>query len=191
VLAFANLLTLSLLAMAVIAAGALLAGVVGETVFQRVIPDADPGAHARDLDDALDAHVRRGAFLTPVMVTSIGFEPVLGIGGLAIIVAGVACVLLVGPDLRRAPDATIDTLRRVSRLPLFAGVPPAALEATVSRLVPVEVTAGTVVIREGDAPDRFYIIESGTFLVDQLDRGRASRAGSARWARTRSSASWA
>jgi CRP-like cAMP-binding protein len=28
-----------------------------------------------------------------------------------------------------------------------------------------------VVIREGDAPDRFYIIESGRFLVDQRDPG--------------------
>jgi len=171
VLAFANLLSFSMLAMAVIAAGALLAGVVGETVFQRVIPDAIRGRTLGIWMTLSTLMYAAGAFLTPVMVTSIGFEPVLGIGGLAIIVAGVACVIMVGPDLRRTPDATIDTLRRVSRLPLFAGVPPAALEATVSKLVPVEVTAGTVVIREGDAPDRFYIIESGTFLVDQLDKG--------------------
>jgi CRP-like cAMP-binding protein len=35
--------------------------------------------------------------------------------------------------------------------------------------VPVE--AGAVVIREGDPADRFYIIETGTFVVDQLDQG--------------------
>jgi hypothetical protein len=109
-----------------------------------------------------------GAFLTPILVTELGFW-VLAVGGFAIIAAGVVAVVLVGPDLRRAPDASVETLRRVSRLPLFAGVPPAAIEGTASRLSPVEVTADDVVIRQGEPADRFYIIESGQFAVDQLD----------------------
>ena len=36
---------------------------------------------------------------------------------------------------------------------------------------PVPVAAGTVVVREGNPADRFYIIESGRFAVDQLDPG--------------------
>jgi CRP-like cAMP-binding protein len=43
--------------------------------------------------------------------------------------------------------------------------------------VPVPVRAGEVVIREGEPADRFYIIEAGSFVVDQLDpdTGRARR----------------
>lgn len=175
VLAFAELLSFSMLAMAVIAAGALLAGVVGETVFQRVIPDRIRGRTLGIWMTLSTLMYAAGAFLTPILVTTVGFEPILGIGGVAIIAAGVVCVALVGPDLRRAPDAAVETLRRVSRLPLFAGVPPSALEATVGRLVKLEVPAGTVVIRQGDEADRFYIIESGAFDVDQADAAGETR----------------
>lgn len=175
ILAFAEVLSFSLLAMAVIAGGALLAGVVGETVFQRVIPDRIRGRTLGIWMTLSTLMYAAGAFLTPILVTTIGFEPILGIGGIAIVAAGVVCVVLVGPDLRRAPDAAVETLRRVARLPLFAGVPASALEATVGRLVKVEVAAGTVVIRQGDQADRFYIIETGAFDVDQADAAGETR----------------
>jgi MFS family permease len=168
ILAAATFLSLSLVAMAVIAAGALLAGVVGQTVFQRVIPDSIRGRALGIWMTLSTLMYAAGAFLTPIIVTEIGFWT-LAVGGFAIIAAGVVAVVLVGPDLRRAPDASIDTLRRVSRLPLFAGVPPAALEATANRLIQVPVTAGEVVIRQGEPADRFFIIESGQFAVDQHD----------------------
>ena len=75
------------------------------------------------------------------------------------------------PAAGRPLDEAAATLGRVARLPLFAGVPPAALEVAVTRLVPVAVAAGDAVVREGDPADRFYIIESGRFAVDQLDPG--------------------
>jgi MFS family permease len=168
ILAVAEVLSLSLVSMAVIAGGALLAGVVGETVFQRVIPDSIRGRALGIWMTLSTLMYAAGAFLTPILVTELGFW-VLAVGGFAIIAAGVVAVVLVGPDLRRAPDAGVETLRRVSRLPLFAGVPPAALEATANRLIQVPVTAGEVVIRQGEPADRFFIIESGQFAVDQHD----------------------
>jgi MFS family permease len=168
ILAVAEVLSLSLVSMAVIAGGALLAGVVGETVFQRVVPDSIRGRALGIWMTLSTLMYAAGAFLTPILVTELGFW-VLAVGGFAIIAAGVVAVVLVGPDLRRAPDAGVETLRRVSRLPLFAGVPPAALEATANRLIQVPVTAGEVVIRQGEPADRFFIIESGQFAVDQHD----------------------
>src|SRR3970040_1709509 len=102
-----------------------------------------------------------------------GAQAILTVGGIAIMVAAIGTFVLVGPHFQRgaATEAAAAALGRVARLPLFAGVPPAALEGAVTRLVPVPVTAGTVVIREGDPSDRFYIIESGRFSVDQLDAG--------------------
>jgi MFS family permease len=174
ILAVAEVLSLSLVSMAVIAGGALLAGVVGETVFQRVVPDSIRGRALGIWMTLSTLMYAAGAFLTPILVTEIGFW-ILGVGGLAIIGAGAVAVILVGPDLRRAPDAGVETLRRVSRLPLFAGVPPSALETTADRLIQVPVTAGEVVIRQGQPADRFYIIESGEFVVDQVDAEGASR----------------
>jgi CRP-like cAMP-binding protein len=46
-------------------------------------------------------------------------------------------------------------------------VPAAALEAIAVKLAPVAVAAGEVVIRQGDPPDRFYLIEDGAFDVTQ------------------------
>jgi CRP-like cAMP-binding protein len=63
----------------------------------------------------------------------------------------------------------VDVLTRVSRLPLLAGVPAPALEAAAGRLVAVPVRKGDVVIRQGDPADRFYIIETGRFAVDQQE----------------------
>jgi MFS family permease len=166
-------LTLALVAMVVIAAGALLAEVVDTTILQRVVPDAIRGRTLGVLQTAMTLTYAAGSFLVPIIMTSLGAQVLLPIGGALIFGASLVTLVLVGPHFRRAPesDSAADTLGRVARLPLFAGVSPAALELALQRLVPVPVTAGSVVIREGDPADRFYIIESGRFVVDQRDPG--------------------
>ena len=166
-------LTLALVAMVVIAAGAVLAEVVDTTILQRVVPDAIRGRTLGVLQTAMTLTYAAGSFLVPIIMTSLGAEVLLPIGGALIFGASLVTLVLVGPHFRRAPasDSAADTLGRVARLPLFAGVSPAALELALQRLVPVPVTAGSVVIREGDPADRFYLIESGRFVVDQRDPG--------------------
>jgi hypothetical protein len=112
-----------------------------------------------------------GSLLLPVLVSTVGAWIILPIGGAAILVAAVVALTLLGSNLRQAADPAADVMLRVSRLPLFAGVPATALQAAAARLEPVPVPAGTVVIREGDPADRFYLIQTGRFAVDQLDRG--------------------
>lgn len=164
---------LALMALGVVAAGALLAQVVGETVLQRVVPDAIRGRTLGTLQTLSTLTYAAGSFAVPVLMVGIGAQAILTVGGIAILVAAIGTYVLVGPHFQRgaATEAAAAVLGRVARLPLFAGVPPAALEVAVTRLVPIPVTAGTVVIREGDPSDRFYIIESGRFSVDQLDPG--------------------
>src|SRR5207237_787074 len=58
-----------------------------------------------------------------------------------------------------------ETVRLLEPIPIFAPLPEPALERLASQLEPVEVTAGTEVIRQGDPGDRFYVIESGRFAV--------------------------
>jgi MFS family permease len=163
----------ALIAMAVVASGALIAQVVGETVLQRVVPDAIRGRTLGTLQTLSTLTYAAGSFLVPVLMSTIGAPIILTVGGIAIMAAAVGTFVLVGPSFRREPgtDAAAATLGRVARLPLFAGVSPAALEVALQRLQSVPVAAGTVVIREGEPADRFYIIASGRFAVDQLDSG--------------------
>ncbi len=163
----------ALIALAVVASGALLAQVVAETILQRVVPDAIRGRALGTLQTLSTVTYALGSFLVPVLMTTIGAQAILTIGGIAILLAALGTFVLVGPAFRRAPtsEEAAATLGRVARLPLFAGVSAAALEVALQRLVPVPVLAGAVVIREGDPADRFYIIESGRFAVDQKDPG--------------------
>lgn len=164
---------LALVALAIVASGALLAQVVGETVLQRVVPDAIRGRTLGTLQTLMTLTYAAGSFAVPILMVEVGAQAILTVGGVALMAAALATYVLVGTHFRRTPEteAVAATVGRVARLPLFAGVPPSALEVAIARLVPVPVTAGTIVVREGDPADRFYIIESGRFAVDQLDPG--------------------
>ncbi len=68
----------------------------------------------------------------------------------------------------RAPEA--EELRILASVPIFAPLPGGSLEHLAARLVPLRVDAGTVIVREGDAGDRFYIVAEGEIEVSQYDR---------------------
>ncbi len=64
-----------------------------------------------------------------------------------------------------APDAT--ELRVLGSVPIFAPLPGGSLEHLASRLVPMRLEPGTMIVREGDAGDRFYIVAEGKVDVSQ------------------------
>ena len=167
VLGFSTQMVPALLAMAIIAAGSLVADVVSTTVFQRIVEDDLRGRVLGGMQTLQTGTYAAGALLLPILFSVLGPRVVLPIGGLVILVAGLIALALLRPYLIREPDAAVDVLTRVSRLPLFAGVPGPALEAAAGRLEPVTVRKGDVIVRQGDLADRFYVIETGTFAVDQ------------------------
>ncbi len=162
-------------AMTVATAGSLVSEVVSTTVFQRVVPDAIRGRAFGVTMTISTLAMAAGSLVLPVVAVSLGMFPVLAGGGIAVVSAAIVAVVVVGSDMRRTPDATSEILRRVSALPLFTGVPPAALEAAAARLRPVDVVAGTVVLREGEPAERFYLIERGELAVDQLEPATGSQ----------------
>jgi MFS family permease len=169
VLGFSTAMAPALIAMAIIAAGSLVADIVSTTVFQRIVEDDLRGRVLGGMQTLQTGTYAAGAFLLPVLFSVLGPQVVLPIGGLVILVAGVVALAVLRPYLLREPDAAADVLTRVSRLPLFAGVPGPALEAAAGRLEPVAVRKGDVIVRQGDPADRFYVIESGSFVVDQQE----------------------
>ncbi len=168
-LGFAPGLELAIGAMVVASAGSLVLEVVDTTIFQRVVPDAVRGRALGVIETASTLAYAAGAFALPILAAVVGTTPVLVVGGVAIVAAGIAGVALLGATASAAPADTAIPVSRVAALPIFTGVPAPRMEAILGRLAREAVAAGTVVIRQDDAADRFYIIEAGRFEVTQRD----------------------
>ncbi|HEX2756803.1 MAG TPA: MFS transporter [Candidatus Limnocylindrales bacterium] len=163
----ATTLPVALVAIGVLAAGALIIDVVGTTVFQRLVPDELRGRGVGVLMAVSTLTGAAGAYLLPVMLTTIGPFESLGAAGVATIAFTVIGLAMIGTAADRAPTPYEATIARVITLPLFTGIPASRLEAALRRVIEVPVTAGEPVVRQGAPADRFYIIESGAFRVTQ------------------------
>jgi MFS family permease len=169
------LLVAALVGIAAVAAGALILNVITTTLLQRVTSDAIRGRSVGVVMTVATLAEAVGSLTLPVLVVAFGAAAVLGLAGAAMIGVTVVSLALIGPALSRPRSAFEATIARIAELPLFVGVPPAQLEATLARLRPRTVHPGELIIREGDPADLFYIIESGMFVVTQRDVDGAER----------------
>jgi MFS family permease len=160
-------LVVATVALVVAYAGAILLDVVMTTIFQRVVTDELRGRWGGVFMSVFTLAGAVGALAMPILVVNVGAAPTLGGAGLAVIVATVAGLALIGPAATREPSRFEATLAEVAKLPLFAGVPAARLEAALAHLREVPVSAGQAVVRQGEPADRFFMVESGTFVVTQ------------------------
>jgi MFS family permease len=160
--------TAGLLPIVVVAAGAIvMAGigrtmldVAGRTLLQRVAPDVVLARILGVLEGLNMAALALGAIMVPVLIELVGATGAFLAAGLA--VPGVG--LLLRGALARADEAGgvhLPELALVRGIPMFAPLPVPMLERLAADLVPVRVTAGDSVIREGDHGDRFYILAAG------------------------------
>ncbi len=158
----------ALLAMALIGLGNSIVDVNAETIIQRLVPDDVLGRVFGALDSATIAGMALGSLAMPLMIETVGLRTGLVIIGVAV----TAIVLVATRGLSRidrvalAPDG-LHTLRSV---PMLAMLPERTLERLARESVEVRVVAGTDIFHEGDAGDRFYVIEQGT--ADVVQRGR-------------------
>lgn len=162
----------ALVAMAVAAAGSLLVDVVSTTLFQRTVPDEIRGRTLGMLNTVSVTAYAAGSLLLPVGAALFTVVPVLIGAGMLMVVATIVGVLLIGPAAVRASPLTPEQ-ERFARLGAFSGLPAGRLEAAAGKGQEVVVAPGTVVIRQGDAADRFYLILEGSFDVTQLRDGVA------------------
>jgi predicted MFS family arabinose efflux permease len=161
-------LVVAMVAIAVACAGHLVLEVLAATLLQRVTTDAVRGRAVGTMVSIDTIAEATGSLLFPVLVVSVGAVATMATAGLLMLGATVAGLALIGNAVTRAASPFEAIVARVARLPLFAGVPSAALEATLGRLRAEPVVAGQAVVRQGEPADRFYIIESGTFVVRQV-----------------------
>jgi MFS family permease len=166
---YAPLLGVAVAAIAVASAGSIVVEITETTVFQRAVPDAIRGRALGVIGTLTTITFAAGSFFLPVASGYVGVGPALLVTGVAVAAAGMIGALLAAPAARRRSGSTADVrVTRLAGLPLFAGVPASVLETVATRLEPVAVAAGEVVIRQGDPADRFYVIEEGRFDVTRV-----------------------
>jgi CRP-like cAMP-binding protein len=78
---------------------------------------------------------------------------------------------LLASDLaaRARVEAAMAYRDAVSEMPLVRNLSPGELDVLLSRLVPLSVSAGEVVIRQGGVGDRFYVVLTGEVEVRRDD----------------------
>jgi MFS family permease len=131
------------------------------TLLQRAVPEAVLARVFGVLQLIWNGSIGIGAIVAPVLISALGIRATLVALGCFVPVL----VVLLWPRLVRIDDEALapaaDRLELLRRMPIFAPLPGTTIEALAGRLIPVEVPAGEVVIREGDEGDRFYVISDG------------------------------
>jgi len=174
ILARAGALSVAIVGVGLYAVGYYIVDVLVTTILQRILPDAARGRGIGLLMAVGTVGEVVGTIVVPVVVTAVGIA-VLGPASLLLLGAVGVGLVLVGRSAEREATAAEATLNRVRRGPLFSGVPGPRLEAALARLQTVSVVAGQTIIRQGDAPDRFYLVQSGTFAVSQVENDGIER----------------
>jgi len=129
------------------------------TLVQRMTPTAVLGRVFLILEAGLMATMALGAFLMPLALDLVGLRWALVILTAPILALVAVCL----PAVRRL-DQTLAPPRHlalIQALSLFSRLSPPVQEGLARRLVSLTVPAETVVIRQGDIGDRFYLIEHG------------------------------
>lgn len=144
-------------------AGRPLVDVAGRTLLQRVVAVSMLARAFGLLEGLAMAAMAGGMLLVPLLFRLVGAPGTFGVLGA---VLPIALIVLWRP-LRRcdgvaAPAAALDAICGV---PFFAPLSALLIEQLAMNLRPVEVPAGTAIVREGEPGNEFYIIEAGEALA--------------------------
>jgi MFS family permease len=156
---------IALVLFAVMGAGNSLVDVAGYTLVQRAVPDEVLARVFGVLQFFLLSALGIGGVLAPVLSDLFGLENALIISGLFLPVLVVLFGRTVAKIDAQAAAPETQELRLLTGVPIFAPLPGTALEHIAGRLVPLRIEPGTVIVREGDAGDRFYVIVEGEVEV--------------------------
>jgi len=143
------------------------ADVAGVTIIQRAVPDDVLARVFGVIQLIAFGSMGIGAALAPLLIAPLGLRGALIATGLVLpVLVAVTWSRVVRIDATATPPEATE-LRLLGSLPIFAPLPGATLEHLATRLLPLRLEPGSVIVREGDAGDRFYIIAEGEVEVSQ------------------------
>ena len=116
------------------------------------------------LESLMGVGLAFGAIFVPALVGLSG-APAALIGTAVLLLVIVAVVWRRLRSIDGAADVPQVQIQLLRLVPIFAPLPAPELEGLARALEPVHVAAGTTVIREGEAGDRFYAIATGELQV--------------------------
>jgi len=143
--------------------------ITGRTLLQRSAPsDAIAGSFSI-LEALMDLGLALGVVLVRVAIAIGGLKAAL------ITPAVVALVLIAGlwrklqriDAMATVPQVEIQLLRSI---PIFAALPAPSIEGVARELQSVTVSPGTVVIKEGERGDRYYVVADGEMAISRDGR---------------------
>lgn len=140
--------------------------VAGRTILQRGVRDEVLARVFGILEGLMMAALALGAILVPLVVAMTGLEGAV----IAFALLLPAIVALTWPGLRALDRRSTVPAREIAllrSLRLFEALDPPAMEALGRAAAWATMPAGSVIIREGDPGDRFYVLESGAVTVSR------------------------
>jgi hypothetical protein len=138
----------------------------GRTILQRAVHDAVLARVFGILEGLTTAALAVGSIVVPLIVA------LVGLSGAVLVFAAVLplSVLAAWPGLRsidRRADVPVRAIALLRRLRLFEALDAPTIEFLARTAAWITVPAGTLVIREGDPGDRFYVLEAGSVEVSR------------------------
>lgn len=165
----------ALLALGLVGLGNSLVDINALTIMQRTVPDEVLGRVLGVLEGVLLGSIGVGALLAPALIDAAGIRWALVATGLLLpVLALLASTRLRSIDRRSAAPAELQLLQGV---PILAPLPLATLELLAGALVQIRYPPGSVVIRKGDAGDRFYVVDQGEVEIAGSRFGRGEGFG--------------
>ena len=163
----------ALAALAVMGAGWTFVDVSGRVMLQRVIPLGGLSRAFGVVEGTAMAGEGLGSAVGAGLIAWFGV-------GWALFVAGVLIVLVLAVNRRSLQEADVGVVIPIEHLhllrsaPMFAALGPAELERLARTLEEEAAAPGTAVCVQGEAGDRFYLVERGTARVVRDGRSVAS-----------------
>jgi MFS family permease len=152
--------------------GNVLVDVAGMTLLQRVAPDEVLGRVFGVLETVFSIAFGLGGVATPLLIHLTSLKATLVLVGALLPVM----VVMSWPLLSRLDVGALmpERLALARGVPFLAPLPEPTLERITGLLEPITVPAGQPVFSQGDAGDRFYLIEQGDAIVER-DGGEIAR----------------
>jgi MFS family permease len=156
---------LALVLLAVSGVGKSFLDVTARTLLQRSVDD-DVLARVFGVQEGSNmAAMAIGSVAAPILVASMGPRGAFVAVGLFLPVIAVLALRPIRAVDRSAVVVDPNTIGLLRNTAIFAPLGPMALERAARKLQPVKVPADTVLMREGDPGDRFYVIVEGAVEI--------------------------
>jgi len=150
--------------------------VSGRTLLQRTTPDEVLSRVFGVLEGIAMLALAGGSVLASALAAGLGIGWALVVIGAFVPVVVLVIWRAVSKIDREAEAPDFEWLALIRRIPIFAPLPAPAIERLMLHVAELEVPADTVLIREGETGDRFYVIVEGEAVVTRglehvVDRG--------------------